>query len=102
MFIVNQKGDKCVKIESVSSKLEYYKITEKELDKVFEAFEEIGVNVLKDEDDLLEPDIDDLNEVEEINEILKSDQPAVDRFIKSKDPKFLEKLGEEIDNLWTL
>lgn len=37
MFIVNQKGDKCVKIESVSSKLEYYKITEKELDKVFEA-----------------------------------------------------------------
>lgn len=44
----------------------------------------------------------DLNEVEEINEILKSDQPAVDRFIKSKDPKFLEELGEEIDDLWTL
>lgn len=37
-----------------------------QIDKVFEAFEEIGVNVLKDEDDLLEPDIDDLNEVEDI------------------------------------
>ena len=37
-----------------------------QIDKVFEAFEEIGVNVLKDDEDLLEPDIDDLNEVEEI------------------------------------
>lgn len=37
-----------------------------QIDKVFEAFEEIGVNVLKDEDELLEPDIDDLNEVEDI------------------------------------
>ncbi len=36
-----------------------------EIDKVFEAFEELGINVLKD-DDLLEPDIDDLEEVEEI------------------------------------
>lgn len=37
-----------------------------QIDKVFEAFEEMGVNVLKDDEDLLEPDIDDLNEVEEI------------------------------------
>ena len=37
-----------------------------QIDKVFEAFEEIGVNVLKDDEDLLEPDIDDLKEVEEI------------------------------------
>jgi RNA polymerase primary sigma factor len=37
-----------------------------EIDKVFEAFEELGINVLKDEDELLEPDIDDLEEVEEI------------------------------------
>jgi len=38
-----------------------------EIDKVFEAFEELGVNVLKDDDDeLLEPDIDDLEDVEEI------------------------------------
>ncbi len=37
-----------------------------QIDKVFEAFEEIGVNILKDEEDLLEPDIDDLNEVEDI------------------------------------
>ena len=36
-----------------------------QIDKVFEAFEEIGVNVLKD-DDLVEPDIEDLKEVEEI------------------------------------
>jgi RNA polymerase primary sigma factor len=37
-----------------------------EIDKVFEAFEELGVNVLKDDDDLLEPDIEDLEEVEDI------------------------------------
>ena len=37
-----------------------------EIDKVFEAFEEMGINVLKDEDDLLEPNLEDLEEVEEI------------------------------------
>ena len=37
-----------------------------EIDKIFEAFEELGINVLKDEDDLLEPDIEDLEDVEEI------------------------------------
>ena len=37
-----------------------------EIDKVFEAFEELGISVLKDDDDLLEPDIEDLEEVEEI------------------------------------
>ena len=37
-----------------------------EIDKVFEAFEKYGVNILKDDDDLIEPDIEDLEEVEEI------------------------------------
>lgn len=37
-----------------------------EIDKVFDAFEEMGISVLKDEDDLLEPDVDELNEVEDI------------------------------------
>jgi len=37
-----------------------------EIDKVFDAFEEMGISVLKDDDDLLEPDIDELNEVEDI------------------------------------
>jgi RNA polymerase primary sigma factor len=37
-----------------------------QIDKIFEAFEEVGVNVLKDDEDFLEPDIDDLNEVEDI------------------------------------
>ena len=37
-----------------------------EIDKVFDAFEELGVNILKDDDDLLEPDIEDLEEVENI------------------------------------
>ena len=37
-----------------------------EIDKVFEAFEELGINVLKDDDDLLEPDLEDLEDVEEI------------------------------------
>ena len=37
-----------------------------EIDKVFDAFEEMGINILKDEEDLLEPDIDELNDVEDI------------------------------------
>ena len=38
-----------------------------EIDKMFDAFEELGVNILKeDEEDLLEPDPEDLSEVEEI------------------------------------
>ena len=37
-----------------------------EIDKVFEAFEEIGVNILKDDEDLIEPDIEDLKEVEDL------------------------------------
>ncbi len=41
-------------------------INPEEIDKVYDAFEELGVNILKDEDDLLEPDIEDLEEVEEI------------------------------------
>ena len=40
-------------------------IEPEEIDKVFEAFEELGISVLKD-DDLLEPNIEDLEEVEEI------------------------------------
>ena len=37
-----------------------------EIDKVFEAFEEFGVNILKDDDDLLEHDIEDIENDEEI------------------------------------
>ena len=40
-------------------------INPEEIEKVFDSFEELGVNILKD-DDLLEPDIEQLNEVEEI------------------------------------
>ncbi len=41
-------------------------INPEQIDKVYDAFEELGVNLLKDDDDLLEPDIEDLNEVEDI------------------------------------
>lgn len=41
-------------------------VNPEELDKVFEAFEEMGVNIAKD-DDLLEPDEDDLRDVEEVD-----------------------------------
>ena len=37
-----------------------------QIDKVFDAFEEMGISVLKDEDELLEPNADDLSEVEDI------------------------------------
>ncbi len=39
-----------------------------QIDKVFDAFEEIGVDVLKD-DDLEEPDLEDLEEVEPVEDI---------------------------------
>ena len=72
----DQEKDKILQI--VSSAKEKGKITYGELaaelgeanseqiDKIFEAFEEVGVNVLKDDDDFLEPDLDDLSEVEDI------------------------------------
>ena len=41
-------------------------INPEQIDKVYDAFEELGVNLLKDDDDLLEPGIEDLNEVEDI------------------------------------
>ena len=46
--------------------LELGEANPEQIDKVFEAFEEMGVNILKDDDDLLEPDPDDLDEVEDI------------------------------------
>ncbi len=41
-------------------------VNPEELDKVFEAFEEMGVSIARD-DDLLEPDEDDLKDVEEVD-----------------------------------
>lgn len=38
-----------------------------EIDKVFDAFEEIGVDLLKDDFDDVEPDIDDLESIEEVD-----------------------------------
>ena len=37
-----------------------------QIDKVFDAFEEFGVDVLKDDDDIEEPDLEDLAEVEDV------------------------------------
>ena len=41
-------------------------VNPEQIEKVFDAFEELGVNVLKDDADFLEPDLDDLSEVEDI------------------------------------
>lgn len=41
-------------------------INPEQIDKVFDAMEEMGVAVLKDDDDLDEPDLEDLEEVEDI------------------------------------
>ena len=71
-----EEGDKIQKIVSsakAKGKITYGELAAElgeanpeQIDKVFEAFEEIGVNVLKDDDDLLEPNLDDLKEVEDI------------------------------------
>ena len=73
---VVEEGDKIQKIVSTAKakgKITYGELAAElgeanpeQIDKVFEAFEEIGVNVLKDDDDLLEPNLDDLKEVEDI------------------------------------
>ena len=41
-------------------------VNPEQMDKVFDAFEELGVDILKDDDADLEPDIEDLEEVEDI------------------------------------
>ena len=41
-------------------------VNPEQIEKVFDAFEELGVSVLKDDADFLEPDLDDLSEVEDI------------------------------------
>ena len=56
-----EKGN--ITYEELATELE--DINPEQIDKVFDAFEENGVNVLKD-DDLEEPDLEDLEEVEDI------------------------------------
>ena len=41
-------------------------VNPEQMDKVFDAFEELGVDILKDDDADMEPDIEDLEEVEDI------------------------------------
>ncbi len=65
MKIVNSAKEKG-KITYGELAAELGEANSEEIDKVFDAFEKMGVNILKDEDDFLEPDIEDLNEVEEI------------------------------------
>ena len=62
----NPKGKENGKITYGELANELGEVNPEELDKVFEAFEEMGVNIAKD-DDLLEPDEDDLRDVEEVN-----------------------------------
>ena len=72
----NEEKDKVMKILKTAKEkgnmtygelaAELGEINPEQIDKVYDAFEEFGVNLLKDDDELLEPDLDDLNEVEDI------------------------------------
>ena len=64
MKIVNSAKEKG-KITYGELAAELGEANSEEIDKVFDAFEKMGVNILKD-DEFLEPDIEDLNEVEDI------------------------------------
>ena len=80
MKIVNSAKEKG-KITYGELAAELGEANSEEIDKVFEAFEELGVNILKDDDDdLLEPDIEDLEEVEDIKAQLLNceDYPSID------------------------
>ena len=70
--IANNKVYNILKYAKESGKITYVElasqlgdVTPDQIDKVFDVFEELGVDVLKDDTDD-EPDIDDLEEVEEI------------------------------------
>ena len=69
-------------------------VNPEQIDKVFEAFEEIGVNVLKDDDDFLEPDIEDLKEVEDIK-LEKIDANTPIEGVSADDPvrMYLREIG---------
>ena len=69
-------------------------VNPEQIDKVFEAFEEIGVNVLKDDDDFLEPDYDDLKEVEDIK-LEKIDANSIIEGVSADDPvrMYLREIG---------
>ena len=71
--IANNKVYSILKTAKESGKITYGElasqlgdVTPDQIDKVFDVFEELGVDVLKDDTDD-EPDIEDLEEVEEIN-----------------------------------
>ncbi len=60
---VKEKGS--ITYEELATELE--DVNPEEIDKVFDAFEEIGVDLLKDDFEDLEPDIDDLENIEEVD-----------------------------------
>ena len=61
-----QKAKKKGKITYGELASELNEVNPEQMDKVFDAFEELGVDILKDDDADLEPDIEDLEEVENI------------------------------------
>ncbi len=72
--ISKEKVENILKMAKENGKITYEELaTELEdtnpdqIDKVFDAFEDLGVNILKDDDDLdVEPDLEDLQDVEDI------------------------------------
>ena len=62
--IVEQAKDGKMTYAELATKLD--NINPEQIDKIFDEFEEIGVDVLKDDFDDEEPDLEDLEEVEEI------------------------------------
>jgi RNA polymerase primary sigma factor len=69
----NKKVQEIVKEAKEKGKITYGELATKlgeadteEIDRVFDAFEELGVSVLKDDDDLLEPTDEDLENLEDI------------------------------------
>ncbi len=72
--ISKEKVENILKMAKENGKITYEELaTELEdtnpdqIDKVFDAFEDLGVNILKDDDDLdAEPDLEDLQDVEDI------------------------------------
>ncbi len=72
--ISKQKVENILKMAKTNGKITYGELAHEledtnpeQIDKVFDAFEELGVDVLKDDDDIdVEPDLEDLQDVEDI------------------------------------
>ena len=100
----NEKVQKIVKKAKEKGQITYGELAKEledtnpeQIDKVFDAFEEMGVDLLGDSFDDAEPDIEDLEEVEDIKlEDITNLEKAVDDILQKYEKERLESRKKEV------